>query len=290
MNAIVFEVKALFYSYKPPIAYQIKTSNIMPQPSSLVGALYRSYVESNGFSYSKETYNWFLNQISFAGFAIIPHNGVGTVIIKDFPVLIKHWRMEERGDKEPEFDAMIRHYFVSNGRIIGIVGVETEDAKPFIDAVSAIEYLGNSESLVSIRVIKVAKPNKAQSTDKKENLDRYYIAQVISDNTSSLPSIGIIEQCGRLSELPWGSRESGNVCYVWEPLEVVSANRYRPLKAIEILNHFKDDLFVIDIENKFGLTFIMKGFDCLKPRGITTPSSGDVSRGRRRGKGGYDES
>jgi CRISPR-associated protein Cas5 subtype I-A len=281
MNVIVFEVKALFYSYKPPIAYQVKTSNMMPQPSSLIGALYRSYVECHGLDYSKETYDRFLNQIAFAGFAIIPRDGGNTVTIKDFPVLIKHWRIEK--DEKLKSDAMLRHYVVSDGRIVGVVGVETEDVKTFIDPVSTIEYLGNSETLVSVRVYGVVKPRKASSVDRREGLDKYYAMQIVSSN-AELPSIGVIEQCGKLSDTPWGSRGLSDICYVWEPLEFVGAHKYRPVRAMEVLEYISENLFVIDLEEGFGLAFTTKGFDCLKPRGITASKVEGIAGSKRRGK------
>lgn len=260
MKAIVFEIKPLFYSYKSPVSYQIKTSNILPPPSALLGAIYKSYVEVANLDFSQDTLIGFLRAVKFVGTTVVPKTSSRTHVIKKFSVLMKHHRLEydpkvKEGKRE---DAMVREFIFIEDGILGLIAFEDAmNHEILMRAVEGIEYLGNSESLVSVNVLDVV--------DVKEKGNNGVMMQMVSSSVTSLPSIGIIEQCGKIPKRPWGSRESKDVCYVWNPLISLGRDRYRVVYLDEIANMIKQrkSLFVHSDKLGEGLVFSPDDFECL---------------------------
>lgn len=242
MRAFVFEIRPLFLSHKSPTAYQVKTSNILPPPSTLLGAIYKNYVGLTNLDYSEGTLKGFLKAVKFAGMTVIPSSPSKDIVVKRSAVLLKHHRLE-RGARE-RGDAMAREFVFIDGRILGLVAVEGPvSQKAITEAVEGIEYIGNSESLVSVQMLD-ADAKVLDAIDARRKGNGGIMMQMVSSDAKSLPSVGIIEQCGKVPERPWGARDSKDVCYVWNPLEPLGKDRYQVLR-------FSDRVYIA--ERKFML-------------------------------------
>jgi len=276
VKAVVFEAKYLFYSIKSPISYQVRVSNILPSASTLLGALYKGYVEANNFDYNDNTYRDFLNRIEFAGFTCIPPNEHGYIKIKEFSLPLKHWRFErdrvigdqrKKGGKELEADVVLRQYIATNAKLIGIAVLDDKDVDTIVEALYHIDWLGNTESLVSIRLLQVANVVKLDCESKKEVVKNYYMMQIINRDVNLMPSRGIIEQCGTMPRDHWGNRTPSDICYVWHPLEPVMPNTYKLLKLGDVQEHIlKHNCNVLAVKtlDSINLAFINQGFECIK--------------------------
>lgn len=280
MKGIVFEIKPLFYSYKTPIAYQIKSSNVLLSPSSLLGAVYKNFIKLLNLDYSNDTLKKFLNNTKYTGLTLISRDNTNLVSMVRFAVLLKHHRIErdEKSKKKSEeglggktwrTDAMAKEYVFTNGRIVGAFVVNDIDV--FVEAIESIEYLGNSESLVSVQIleadlpIQVFKIGNSIANRTRDNV----MLQMVSKSVDLLPSRGIIEQCGVLPEKPWGHRTGKDTCYVWNPLEPIERNRYRSLSYKDIIdvNHNREFMSIYSSKLGLDLVFSIDGFDCLYPSG-----------------------
>jgi len=262
MKVLLFEVKPLFYSYKAPIAYQVRASNMLPPPSALLGAVYRNYVSETSGSYSEGSLSEFLRSIAYAGFTVLPVNGGGFVSFRRFAVLLKHWRLERGEDVRP--DAMIREYVYVYGKLIGAIAYDGLNDEALARAVEDLEYLGNSESLVSVRVLESGFIAKGT-----EGCRDGYMMQIVSGSISNLPRCGVVEQCGRVPRAPWGDRETADVCYVWNPVEPIGKDLYRPIRYGNIEAELQEDLHwkVVCVKSESLNTrfvFTSVGFECLK--------------------------
>lgn len=266
MKGIVFEIKPLFYSCKLPVAYQIKTSSILPPPSSLLGAIYKNYVKVLDLDYSKSSLVKFLSDVIYVGLTLLPPKAdLDTVIIKKFSVLLKHHRIEKdpkSREKGRRIDAMAREYVFTSGRMIGVLVAKNLDS-PLIEAVESMEYLGNSESIVSVKVLERDLP--VEMLDVNKVMDKNVMLQIISSDIESLPVRGVIEQCGRIPSEPWSSREAKDFCYVWNPLEPFIVNRYKPLSYKDVVSDRIQKNFMFLFSHSLGLQLIFSnhGFDCL---------------------------
>ncbi|ADM27731.1 CRISPR-associated protein Cas5 family [Ignisphaera aggregans DSM 17230] len=263
MKVLLFEVKSLFYSYKAPIAYQVKASNMLPPPSALLGAVYRNYVRETSSSYSKDSLSEFLRSVAYAGFAVLPVDDRGFVSFRKFVVLLKHWRLE-KDEEEPRPDAMLREYVYMHGRLVGVIAYNGLNNETLTKVVETIEYLGNSESLIGIRALE-----SGLSVKSAEECGDGYMTQMISSSVNNLPRHGVIEQCGRVPRSPWGGRETADVCYVWNPLEPAGKDLYRPIRFGDIRTELLEDLrkkvaCVESVALNARLVFTSAGFECLK--------------------------
>jgi len=261
MKVLIFEVKPLFYSYKAPISYQVKVSNILLPPSALLGAIYKNYVKEILGSYSRDTLLNFLNSVEYAGFAVLPVDGGDFVSFRKFAVLLRHWRFE-KGRKELTSDAMLREYVYVYGRLIGVIAYEGLDDEALTRAVESIVYLGNSESMVSVRVLELL-----HLTKNADSCHDGYMMQIVSESTDGLPHRGVVEQCGKIPRVPWGEREPIDVCYVWNPVEPIGRDLYRPIRYSAI--GLQENVYrkTVCIESKtlnIRLVFTSVGFECLK--------------------------
>jgi len=266
MKVLLFEVKPLFYSYKAPIAYQVKASNMLIPPSALLGAVYRNYVMETLGSYSEGTLSEFLGSVKYAGFAVLPTDGGGLVSLRRFAVLLKHWRLE-KDEEEPYPDAMLREYVYVYGRLVGAIAYSGLDDEALVRAVELIVYLGNSESMVSVRALE-----PGLSVKGADECGDGYVMQMVSDSVNSLPRRGVVEQCGRIPRVPWGGREPADVCYVWNPVEPAGRDLYRSIRYGNIKDELREDprrKFVCVESRVLGarLVFTPEGFECLK-RGV----------------------
>jgi len=266
VKVLLFEVKPLFYSYKAPIAYQVKASNMLIPPSTLLGAVYRNYVMETLGSYSEGSLSEFLRSVEYAGFAVLPADGGDLVSLRRFEVLLKHWRLE-RDEKEPRPDAMLREYVYVYGKLVGAIAYSGLDDEALVRAVEGIVYLGNSESMVSVRALESRLSIKGVA----EECEDGYVMQMVSDSVNSLPRRGVVEQCGRVPRAPWDGREPADICYVWNPLEPAGKDLYRPIRFSGIRTELREDLrrkavcvCVKSAALNAKFVFTSAGFECLK--------------------------
>jgi len=258
MKVLIFEVKPLFYSYKTPNVYQVKPSNMFLPPSVLIGAIYKNYVKEVLGSYSRDTLLKFLRLVEYTGFAVLPKDGEDFVSLKKFAVLLKHWRFEDK----LRSDAMLREYVYIYAKLIGVIAYKELDDDALARAVESIVYLGNSESMVSVRLLESVVPTK----DIEKCRDGY-VMQIVSENIDDLPHRGIVELCGKVPKIPWGERRATDICYVWNPVEPVDEDVYRPIRYSNI--EMQEDMHrkAVCIESKTlntRLVFTSAGFECLK--------------------------
>jgi len=279
VEAILFEVKGFFHSYKVPLAYQVKASNLLVPPSALLGAIYKSYVREAGLDYTRETLSNFLKEVKYVGLAVLPKEGLNEVLVRRSELTRRLWRYER--DVEIRSDAMVREYVYLHGQAIGVISFESPntDFKVLLArALEGIEYLGDSESIVSVRVL----DENPQMLRIREAPDcrEGYMAQLIADNVDKLPKLGVIEQCGRVPRTPWGARQPGDICYVWQPLAPRTGDRYKPLKYSEIEQEVGEDV-VMNIwcvksrRVSAQLVFSTAGSECL-----STPAGTRVRKRR----------
>jgi len=268
VEALLFEVKTLFYSYKVPVAYQVKSSTLLIPPSALLGAIYRGYVREAGLSYTGETLSSFLVAVKYAGVAVLPEEGLGEVLVRKFEVTRRLWRYE-RDVKPVKLDAMVREYAGLRGRVVGVVAFEGLGGgfrHLLARALEGIEYLGDSESIAGVRVL----DESPQVFRLKEvpGCSDGFMAQLIAGNADRLPKLGVIEQCGRVPKTPWGPRHHEDVCYVWQPLAPRVRDRYRPLRYADVEREVGEDvvanMWCVE-SGRAGarLIFSTAGFECL---------------------------
>jgi len=283
VEAVLFEVKGFFYSYKVPLAYQVKASNLLVPPSALLGAIYKSYVREAGLEYTGETLFNFLKGVRYVGLAVLPEEGLGEVLVRRSELTRRLWRYE-RG-VEVRSDAMVREYVYLHGRATGVVFFEGPDRgfKGLLArALEGIEYLGDSESIVSVRVLDES-PQVLQVRNAPDCREGY-MAQLVAENVDRLPKLGVIEQCGRVPRTPWGARQPGDICYVWQPLAPRTGDKYKPLRYSEIEREVGEDvvtsMWCVKSERvRAGLVFSTAGFECIS----TSTSPAGAREGRRRG-------
>lgn len=267
MEAILFEVKGFFYSYKVPLAYQVKASNLLVPPSALLGAIYKSYVRETGLNYTGETLSNFLKEVRYVGLAILPKEGLNEVLVRRSELTRRLWRYER--EVEIRSDAMVREYVYLHGQAMGVISFESPNRgfKVLLArALEGIEYLGDSESIVSVRVLD--ENPQVLRIQEAPNCREGYMAQLIADNVDRLPKLGVIEQCGRVPRTPWGVRQPGDICYVWQPLAPRTGDRYKPLKYSEIEQEIEENTVAGMWCVKSGrvraeLVFSTAGFECL---------------------------
>jgi len=278
VKALLFELKPLFLSYKTPISYQVKTSNLLPPPSALLGALFKNYVRITGGDYSPESLRNFLSNVKYTGVIVLSTDGSSFVTAKRFSVLLKHIRLErveeeKRKEGELRTDAMLREFVHIHGKVVGtlLLNSSSVGVDMLVDALEAIEFVGNSESLTTVKVIEELDPQSGIQGDG-------FLMQVVSDDISKLPPVGIVEQCGKISSEPWGGRKSSEVCYVWSPLVSVGGHKYLPVKYSDVKGLTYSKVYSL-YSKTLGATLVVvaDGFDCLMPASeeasIATPRS-----------------
>lgn len=278
MKALLFEINFPFFSVKVPYAYQMRVSNILVPPSTLFSAIYRSYVEVCGWDYSLETLQLFTENIQYVGVAVLPREKNREEIgIKVSSLLLRHFRTAEQQKRAEgkEGDAMLREIVFLDGRLIGLVLYD--ELKNMTEAVEAITWLGNTESLVSTRVLEELPVESRETSIEGEAV----MTQIVADDRSKLPQFGVVEIAGKIAPPRGEGRKPQDVCYVWHPVASLEPDVFRPIRVRDIRSYVESHGAVLVKSTVLECSFaaIVDEFNVIF-------SSSSHSRGRKKGKRG----
>jgi len=213
LKCVFAKVTTTFYSYKTPHPYQVKTSNLVLPPTTLLMAIYRNLILLSGGDFCWESLKTYLKEkVVYAGFTIVPREGSDKVHFAKSALLLRLSRAGEGAGHKT--DAMRREYVFTDGSYIGIFAFRGLEEDLVRRAVEYIDFLGNSESLVSVRVLGFADIEYADKADKDA-----FMGQSLSDDFSiftQFGGIGLVERCGKITL--W-ERNVEDILYVWFPLK-----------------------------------------------------------------------
>ena len=186
LRAILFKIYPLFYSYKPPLSYQVKDSNRFIPPSVLLSATYRYYIELTGKDYSPESLMRFLNSIKYAGLT----SSSEEIHITSSSFLLRLWRIAEaKGKKKKEeektnYDAMRRIYISTSKPFLGFIIYEPSSLSGdiLIRAVESIIWLGDNVCDTKVEVVETDLPIKVEAPP-----DEAFMTQIVSSEREKLP-------------------------------------------------------------------------------------------------------
>lgn len=185
MQVVEVKVRPQLFSIRRPLSYQVADAFILPQPSSLVGAL-ASCLAKLGFraikvgdEYVKALINYVLK-----GLVRVAIKPVSPVMAS--PVVLSRLRVLEKNLEELEIegrvsDAMIREY-VYGSFILYFVFHNNELSSKAQKALFLLERIGDTESLVAIESVNLCSLKELKETADIDTSTRADWVESISGN------------------------------------------------------------------------------------------------------------
>ena len=184
MRAVVAALKVPFFSIKLPVAYQAAPSYPLPPPTTLIGALAKSYALAfgcgngkSGDEYVEECIRRVLKQTVLATVKPLSPIWSGSFLLSRLNVLEAPGEVQERVAQGKRIkDAMVRDYF---GGTLALVYLFKEDsfAEEAAKALYLLERLGDTESLTSLHWVALAEVEDLESEEGE--VDTYFSVKCV---------------------------------------------------------------------------------------------------------------